>query len=162
MSKPSRNSGPDAIKSGTRTFFVTSKTTEGKALLQSDRMATLFIDVLRSYVSQKKFVVHEFVVMRNQVHLLISVERDMTIEMAMQLIKGNFSFRARKEFGLRGWIWQRGFSEVRIFDRESYLKYKTYIEQNPVEAGLVPSAEEYPYCSLYLRRQKAAKAAGRG
>jgi len=162
MSKPSRNSAPDAIKSGTRTFFVTSKTTEGKALLQSDRMATLFIDVLRSYVSQKKFVVHEFVVMRNHAHLLISVERDMTIEMAMQLIKGNFPFRAREESGLRGWIWQRGFTEVRIFDRESYLKYKTYIEQIPVEAGLVPSAEEYPYCSLYLRRQKVAKTAGRG
>jgi putative transposase len=162
MSKPARNSTPSSIQAGTRTFFITSKTTEGKALLQSERMATLFIDVLRSYVSQKQFVVHEFVVMRTHVHLLITVDHNMSIEKAVQLIKGNFSYRARKEFGLRGAIWQRGFSEVRIFDREDYLKRKAYIEQNPVEAGLVKSAEEFPYCSLYLREQKAAKAAGRG
>ena len=117
--------------------------------------------MLRSYVSQGQCVVHEFVVMRNHVHLLITVDREMTIEKAVQLIKGNFSYRARKEFGLRGAIWQRGFSEVRILDRTNYLKRKSYIEQNPVEAGLVEKAEDYPYCSLYLRKQKAAKA-GRG
>jgi REP-associated tyrosine transposase len=162
MSKPARNSIPTSIKADIRTFFVTSKTSEGKALLQSERMATLFIDVLRSYVAQKQFVVHEFVVMRTHVHLLITVDWQMSIEKAMQLIKGNFSYRARKEFGLRGEIWQRGFSEVRIYNREDYLKRKDYIEQNPVEAGYVESAEEYPYCSLYLRKQKAAKAANRG
>jgi putative transposase len=163
MSKPARNSVPNNIRAGIRTFFVTSKTNEGKALLQSERMATLFIDVLRSYVAQRQFVVHEFVVMRTHVHLLISIDERISIENAMQLIKGNFSYRAHKEFGLRGAIWQRGFSEVRIHDREDYLKRKNYIEQNPVEAGYVESAEKYPYCSLYLRRQKAAaKAAGRG
>jgi REP-associated tyrosine transposase len=162
MSKPSRNSAPTSIKDGTRTFFVTSKTSEGKALLQSERMATLFIDVLRYYMAQKKFVVHEFVVMRTHVHLLMTIDQEMSIEKALQLVKGNFSYRARKEFGIRGEIWQRGFSEVRVFDRESYLKYKSYIEQNPVEAGMVQSPEEYPYCSLYLRRQKAAKAATSG
>src|SRR5436305_7656582 len=107
MSKPARNSVPGSIKANSRTFFISSKTAEGKALLQSERMAMLFIDVLRSYVSQGQFVVHEFVVMRNHVHLLITVDRDMTIEKAVQLIKGNFSYRARKEFNLRGAIWQR-------------------------------------------------------
>jgi len=125
-------------------------------------MATLFIDVLRSYVSQSRFTVHEFVVMRDHVHLIITIDRTMTVEKAVQLIKGNFSYRAGKEFGLRGTIWQRGFSEVRISDRAAFLKYRSYIEQNPVEAGLVESAEDYPYCSLYLRKRKAAKAGGRG
>jgi len=46
MSKPRRHSGPQAIKADTRIFFVTTQTAEGKALLQTDRMATLFADVL--------------------------------------------------------------------------------------------------------------------
>jgi len=88
----------------------------------------------------------------------------MTIEKAVQLIKGNYSYRAKKDLGFQREIWQKGFSEVRIEDRESFLKHKSYIDENPVRAGLARSAEEYPFCSAYLRKQKRsrAKAAGSG
>jgi putative transposase len=161
MSIPSRNSVPDSIEIGERTFFVTSKSVEGRWILQSDRMATLLIDVLRCYVAAKKFEVHEFVVMPNHLHVLLTVGKDMSIEKAVQLIKGNFSYRAKKELGWQREIWQPGFSEVRVTDRESFLAYKLYIQENPVKAGLARSPEEYPYCSTYLRAQKI-KAAGRG
>jgi len=124
-------------------------------------MAMLLIDVLRSYVSAGKFRVHEFVVMPNHIHVLLTIGKDMTVEKAVQLIKGNFSFRAKKELGWQREIWQKGFSEVRIDDRESFLGYKSYIFDNPVKAGLARSPEEYPFSSLYLRKQKT-KAAGRG
>jgi len=61
-------------------FFVTTKTSVGRALLQSRRNATLLIDVLRSYVAARKFQVHDFVVMPDRVHLLITVGGDLTIE----------------------------------------------------------------------------------
>ena len=57
----------------------------------------------------KGIVVHEFVVMPNHLHVLMTVPEEMTIEKAMQLIKGGFSFRAGKELGFKGDIWQRGF-----------------------------------------------------
>lgn len=122
MAKPARNATPNSIQAERRTFFVTSKIAQGKFLLQSERMASLFIDVLRAYVSQGQFVVHEFVVMRDHVHLIITVDRSMAIEKAVQLIKGNFSYRAGKELGLRGNLWQRGFWEVRILDRASFCR----------------------------------------
>jgi putative transposase len=65
MARPSRKSDPSNIRADSRTFFVTSKTAQGRALLQSDRMASLFIDVLRSYTAAKRFIVHEFIVMPN-------------------------------------------------------------------------------------------------
>jgi len=117
-------------------------------------MATLFIDVLRSYVLGGKFKIFEFVVMPNHVHLLLTVPGGMTIEKAVQLVKGNFSYRAKKEFGLRGEIWQTGFSDVRITDRESYLSHVEYIRDNPIKAGLTAVAEDYPFCSAHLRRLK--------
>jgi putative transposase len=114
--------------------------------LQSEQNATLLIDVLRSYVAARKFRLHDFVVMPNHLHLLITVGGDMTTEKAMQFIKGGFSFRLRKELGYLGDVWQRGFSEVRVEDRESFLRYREYIAQNPVKAGLVDSPERFPYC----------------
>jgi REP element-mobilizing transposase RayT len=66
----------------TRTYFVTTKTSMGRALLQSERNATLFIDVVRCYVAAGKFKAHDFVVMPDHVHLLITVDEHMSIERA--------------------------------------------------------------------------------
>jgi len=102
MARPARHANPSHILSPSRTFFVTTKISMGRALLQSERNATLLIDVLRSYVAAGKFQLHDFVVMPNHVHLLIRIAGDMTIEKAMQFIKGGFSFRLKKELGYLG------------------------------------------------------------
>jgi hypothetical protein len=44
---------------------------------------------------------------------------------------------------------------VRISDGQSFLQHREYIVQNPVKAGLVDTAEQYPYCYTYLAREKA-------
>jgi putative transposase len=158
MAKPARNADSEKALSSSRVFFVTTKTSMGRRLLQSERNAMLLVDVLRSNMAARRFQVHDFVVMPDHLHLLIRVSGEMTIEKAMQLIKGGFSFRLRREFGFLGEVWQRGFSEMRADDEESFLGYQEYIAQNPVKAGLAASPGEYPYCYSYL----AGKKGGRG
>ena len=153
MAKPSRNTNPGDMQQDSRTFFVTSKTSLGGHLLESERMANLLMDVLRTQVALKRFRVHDFVVMPDHFHLLITVDGVTTIEKAVQLVKGNFSYRAKKELGVLGEIWQRGFSDERVWDRESFLRHRFYIDDNPVKAGLAKSAEEYPYCSAHFRKK---------
>jgi len=158
MAKPARNSSPTEILSTSRTFFVTSKTMSGACLLQTERNAGLLIDVMRCYVAEQKFTIYDFVVMPNHVHLLMTVSGEMSIEKAVGMIKGEFSYRLQKETGYLGGIWQRGFSEVRVDNRKSFLAHRDYIEQNPVKAGLVARVEDFPFSSIFLRRQKAAAA----
>jgi putative transposase len=158
MSKRSRPSDPKSATGCPRTFFATTRTAGGKSLFQTDRMAELLIDVMRSYVQSKKFVIHDFVVMPNHVHILMTVPSEMSIEKAMQLIKGSFSYRAKKDLEFRGEVWQRGFSDVRITDEQSFRLHRVYIENNPVKAGLVNSPEEYRRGSAYLKKQKRAGA----
>ena len=158
MAKPLRNANVREILSSSRTFFATTKTSMGRALLQSERHASLLIDVLRSYVAAKKFTLHDFVVMPDHVHVLMTLDGTMSIEKAMQLIKGGYSFRLQKELGYTGEIWQRGFSEVRVDDRASFLAHRDYIDQNPVKAGLARTPDEFPYCSAYFRKRKHAGA----
>jgi putative transposase len=158
MTTPKRNARKDQILSPSRTFFATTKTSMGRALLQSERNATLLIDLLRSDVAAGRFQVHDFVIMPDHVHLLITVSGDSTIERVMQFIKGGFSYRLKREFGYLGEVWQRGFSELRVEDRESYVRHWEYIAQNPVTAGLVDSPEKFPYCFTYLAKRKPARA----
>jgi putative transposase len=110
MAHPARNAASANILNRSRIFFATTKTSVGMRLLQSERNANLLIDVLRSLVAEHCFKLHDFVIMPDHVHLLIEVVDDMTIEKAMQLIKGRFSHRLSLEFGYKGEVWQRGFT----------------------------------------------------
>jgi putative transposase len=92
--------------------------------------------------------------MPDHLHLLMTLPSDMTIEKAMQLIKGGFSYRLKRGFGYQGEVGQRGFSEVRISGGQSFMHHREYIVQNPVEAGLVETAEQYPYCYTSLAKKK--------
>ncbi|MGD0095394.1 MAG: transposase [Terracidiphilus sp.] len=140
---------------------MTTRTAGGRSLFQTDRMADLFIDVLRSYTQSEKLIVHDFVVMPNHVHILMTVPGEISLEKAMQLIKGSFSFRAGKELGFRGEIWQRGYSDVRIQDERSFEQHREYIYKNPVTAGLVSLPEEYKAGSAFMKKQKRAGAKAR-
>ena len=158
MARPSRPSDPESATGELRTFFVTTRTAGGRSLFQTTRMAELLIDVLRSCVKAGRFTVHDFVVMPNHIHILMTVSGSMTIEKAMQLIKGGFSFRANSELGFKGEIWQRGFSDVRIVDESSLQQHRAYIDNNPVRAGLASVPEEYPYGTACLKQRKLAGA----
>ncbi len=149
MAIPLRHADPARATAGSRTFFVTSSIAGKRTLLQSDRAAGLFVRVLYDYRAQKKFRLHEFVVMPDHFHVLLTVESEMTIERAVQFIKGGFAFRAGRELGFRAPVWQKGFSEMRILDAQAFEHAAEYIRKNPVVQGLVGEAAQYPYSSAY-------------
>jgi putative transposase len=147
MSIPMRNSSVENIAAGSRTFFVTSSILGKRNLLQSHRSAGLFTAVLFEYRAQGRFRLHEFVVMPDHFHLLLTVGSDMTIERAVQFVKGGFAFRAGRELGMTAPVWQKGFSEIRILDAEAFARKREYIRNNPVARHLVADAGEYLYSS---------------
>ena len=161
MSRPSRPSDPNIAHGYSRTFFATTRTAAGRSLFQTERMANLLIDVLRTTMRSDGVNIHEFVVMPNHVHILMTLPGDMSVEKSMQLIKGRFSFRAKKELGFSGEVWQRGFSDVRVADESSFERHRLYIANNPVRAGLVELPEDFPFGSVYLKKRKTAGAEAR-
>jgi len=112
-------------------------------------MARLLVDVLHHYRKQSKYLLHEFVVMPDHFHLLLTPTE--TLERALQSIKGGFSFRARKELGCVGEIWQPSYYDRRVRDIEEYVAYRVYIHQNPVRRKLVNTAQEYLYSSAHFQ-----------
>ena len=152
MAKPSRPSDPLNATGVPRTFFVTTSTAQRRPLFRSERMANLLIDVLRSYMRSGRFTVHDFVVMPNHLHVILTIPAETGLEKAVQFIKGGFSYRAGDDLGFRGGVWQRGFSDVRITSEQSFRQHQEYIHQNPVKAGLSLSPDEYPFGSAHLKK----------
>jgi putative transposase len=129
-----------------QTYFVTSKTWESRSLFRTEPWARLFFKVPFSHRG-KAYLLHEFVLMPDHFHLLITPM--VNLERALQLIKGGFSFREKKELGSNAEIWQRGFADHRIRDAEDYDKHLHYIHLNPLKKRLCNDAAEYRYSSAY-------------
>ena len=144
MSKPPR----DHTSFGSDTYFITASTWGHRPLLQTDRMARLFVDTLYHYRREGKLQIHEFVVMRDHFHLLMT-PTGISVEKAIQFIKGGFSYRVKKELGLNCDIWERGYVDHRIRDANDYTHHVEYTRSNPVKARMALRIEEHPYSSAH-------------
>ena len=129
-----------------QTYFVTTKCFEGQHLLQSESCALLLIGTIYRYRAQRKFAVHAFVVMPDHLHAIIS-PMEATLERAMQLIKGGYSYRLRKELGIEREAWQPGYSDHRLRDLSDYRIHLIYLENNPVKRGLCQTPQAFPNSS---------------
>jgi putative transposase len=128
------------------TYFVTANVLEKRSLFQVDKVAGLFIEVLMDYRQQKKYLLHELVVMPDHFHLILS-PTGITLERAMQFVKGGFSFRLNQNLKKKREVWQPSFLDRRVRDSIEYKRFKDYIWQNPVKRGLAARPEGYPYSS---------------
>jgi len=130
-----------------RTFFITAVTWQRRAIFKADPLARLFLETLARYRDQGRFQIHEFVLMPDHFHLLITPAPDVSLEKAMQLIKGGFSFRVKRELGLNLEIWQEGFTEHRVKGVDDFQHHALYIRDNPVRVHLAETPDQYPYAS---------------
>ena len=99
---------------------MTSVTASHRPVLQTARMSSLLLEVLQENRRQKRFLLHEFVIMPDHFHLLLTPAPDISLEKCLQYIKGGFSFRAKKELDFRQGIWQQSFTEHRVKDAGDY------------------------------------------
>jgi putative transposase len=128
-----------------RTYFTSFSTAHRRRVFQVEATAGLMIATLQGYRERGSFAVHAFVVMPDHVHVLLTPAPVVSLEKAIQLMKGGFSFRLKS----RSDVWERGHFDKRIKDREGYEACVGYIHANPVKAGLTDQATEYRFSSAY-------------
>ena len=81
--------------------------------------------------------------MPDHIHLLLTPAAEVSLEKAMQYIKGGFSFRLQSKLE----VWERSYTNHRITDVNDYTTHHTYIHQNPIRANLTAQPALYPYSS---------------
>jgi putative transposase len=128
-----------------RTFFVTAVTWQRVPIFRVDARARLLIDVLLGYRDQGKYLLHEFVVMPDHIHVLLSPAIEISLERAVQFIKGGYSYRLRKMEKIQ--VWQESFTNHRVRDAEDYARHREYIRLNPLRARLAQGTGAYLFSS---------------
>jgi putative transposase len=136
-----------------RTFFVSASSAGRTNIFQSDRMQDLFVDVLRHYRIENKFWLHAFVMMSDHMHLLITPSPDLSLEKCVQLIKGGYSYRVKRDLSLTFNVWNPGFSKSPVKGQPHFQNVVNYIHMNPVKAGKVERPELYKCSSAWPGRR---------
>jgi len=129
------------------TYFVTTKTWQNHAIFQVKENAEILIRCMLDYRERGAYLLHEFVVMPNHLHLLLTPSGETSLEKAMQFIKGGSSHQIHRERENKIQIWSPGFHEATIRDVEDFEARRRYIRMNPVEAGLAARPEDWAYGS---------------
>jgi putative transposase len=137
--------GREQYASSQYAYFVSTQTWSRRALFRNERWATLMCQTLDHY-NGSGYALHAFVVMPDHLHFLITPNE--SLEKSVQLVKGGFSFRAKRELQSNMEIWQPGFTDHRIRDEEDWQNHLKYIRLNPVNAKLVEDSAPYPFMSF--------------
>jgi len=128
----------------TRTYMVTTVTAQRRRVFQVTSTAELLEQTILDYRKQGRFLLHAYVIMPDHLHALITPAPDVSLEKAMQFIKGGFSFRLKSKLD----VWERSFNESQISTEEKFLSCVLYINENPVRRGLARTAQEYLFSSV--------------
>ncbi len=129
------------------TYFVTTKAWQNVSIFQVQESAEIVVQKILEYRDRKNYLIHEFVLMPNHLHLLLTPSETVSLEKAMQLIKGGSSHEIHAGRGNKMQIWQSGFHESRVRDWVDYKTKGDYIRFNPVAAKLVQRPQDWRFCS---------------
>jgi REP-associated tyrosine transposase len=141
MSTPRHRTAPGA------SYFVTSKCAQSHTIFQIPEIAQILIEALYHYREKGAYLLHEFVLMPDHLHLILTPSETTSLEKAMQLIKGGSSFQIHKARKQKMEIWQQGFHDWTIRDAGDWRAKAEYLAMNPVRARLASDFRDWPYSS---------------
>jgi putative transposase len=136
------------------TFFVTAVTARHRPIFRRESTASILIDALAHFRNLRLYWLHEFVVMPDHVHALITPAPGVSLEHALEWFEEGFSDR----IGLRGRIWKRlspsraeaaWFDDTCVHDVDDYEIFRDHIRMNPVRSGLANDPRKYRASSAF-------------
>jgi REP element-mobilizing transposase RayT len=108
---------------------------------------------------RKSYDLLAWVVMPNHVHVVIKPHEKLSD--IMRWLKSTTAGRANRIIGKpRQPFWQREYFDRWIRSSKELASVISYLEANPVRAGLVPEAEDWPWSSAKLTGDKIAGPTG--
>lgn len=148
-------------------YHVTARANRGEMILHSSAVKELFLSVLHRARKKYRFVLFNFCIMSNHIHLMIQplLQRTKTVssceqKMAnhgskeseeenlsriMQWIFSVFAKQYNKLTGLTGHVWYDRFHSTILENYFDYLNTYIYIMWNPVRAKIVRKPTDYAY-----------------
>ena len=127
-------------------FHVTHRGNHKKQIFEDDRFRSLYLGLLHGYARRFEMSIWGYCLMGNHVHLIVVGRNRLSIPRAVGNAHREFSRRRNLEADVTGHMWANRFFSTALDEPHLWAAIR-YVELNPVRAGIVDEASDYPWSS---------------
>ena len=131
------------------TYHITSRTNGKEKIFDRKPGKVIMMMLLKEAKEKYNFVVHNFCIMPNHIHLLVTPKEGKDLPKIMSWIKTQFSKRWNNFNRSSGHIWGERYFARPINGTGDFLTVMDYIDKNPVKKGLVLYAWDWKESGAY-------------
>lgn len=105
------------------------------------------LSLLAEYAEREKVDIHAYVLMSNHFHLLVTPQTETGLSTMMQAVGRRYVQSFNRVHQRTGTLWEGRFRATVVQTERYLLACMAYIDLNPVRAGMVMRAADYPWSS---------------
>ncbi len=127
-------------------YHVTSRGDGREDIYLTDKDRVQYLDVLAQVCDRFNWVLHAYCLMSNHYHLLVETP-DGNLSQGMRQLNGVYTQHFNRHHNRVGHVYQGRYKAI-IVQKDMYLlELARYIVLNPVRAGMVKAAKDWPWSS---------------
>jgi REP element-mobilizing transposase RayT len=131
-------------------FFVTACTYRRRPILATKPVASALGEFAERAYSKHNIAMGRYVIMPNHIHLFVCGPDDFELGRWMGILK-RYVAKSVMRTPSADPVWQRRFFDHVLRSDDSYAEKWNYVRENPVRAGLVTKADDWPYAGEMIR-----------
>ena len=141
MRRPRNELPPEGI------YHVTTRGVARTATFRADDEYRLFLGLLVRVVERHEWCMHGFCLMPNHYHLVVETEL-WRLSAGVQCLNGVYAQAFNRRHGRWGHLFGERFASWVVEDDAHLVNRIEYVLQNPVRAGLVERAADWPWAGV--------------
>ena len=129
-------------------YHITTRTADQRFYLGRPEEKQRILSALAFYRRRGRYRIFGFVVMSNHVHVLLQPDCGQHVGDILRDFKA-WTSRQNTSKPRGAPLWERRYDDNEIHSTRELRHVLVYIHNNPVRAGLAPTAESYPWSSVH-------------
>jgi putative transposase len=132
-------------------YHVIQRGNNKNPIFLSDEDYLFFLVVLREAKIKHPCLIYSYCLMPNHFHLLLEPQEKENVSLFMKFTGAKYVHYFNRLYQRSGTLWEGRFRSS-LIDKETYfVTCSSYIEMNPVRAGIVSSPELYRWSSYRIK-----------
>ena len=127
-------------------YHITSRGDRREAIYEDDADRHLFLSLLNQVCEGHNWLCHAYCLMGNHYHILIETP-DANLSKGMRQLNGMYTQKFNQKHGRVGHVFQGRYKAILVEKQAYLLELARYIVLNPVRAGMVRKAKDWPWSS---------------
>jgi len=132
-------------------YHVVNRGNQKQTIFYEEADYENYLKILKHYKIKYGFKVLGYCLMPNHIHIFMQPNEQEKLPLIMQGVTQTYTIWFNRKYNKVGRLWQGRFKNMVINRDEYFVKCISYIEENPVRAGITMHPGDYRWSSYRAR-----------